>query len=66
MHHADHDDRRYVLVHPVDAKRLTYNIVGYKLGRECKNDKWWKTHRKDGSPLRHPAFFVPQSELTKL
>ena len=51
VHHGDHDDRRYALVHPLhEHERFTYRIVGWMLGADAKNDDWWKTKQKDGTP----------------
>lgn len=54
---GDNEDHFYVLV---IGKIPHFEVVGYIQGRDAKKDEWKK------SPLgREPAWFVPQSALTK-
>ena len=58
LHDNDVDDLPYVLVL---ARPPRFKLVGWKLGRDGKQDKYW---RVDG--VRHPAYFVPQSHLLSI
>jgi hypothetical protein len=58
-HRDDHDDRFYVLVIPADEDTFTYDIEGYMVGHEMKNEKYWEERKKD-----RPCFWVPRSDLT--
>lgn len=59
-HRDDHDDRFYVLVIPVEGTTFTYDVEGYMIGHEMKNEKYWEERKKD-----RPCFWVPRSHLTK-
>jgi hypothetical protein len=54
VHRRDLDDARFYLV--VTALP-SYRIVGWLLGRDAKQERYWRTN------VAHPAYFVPQSEL---
>lgn len=38
-------------------------IVGWKYGKDCKQDCYWLDKDKDGSPINNPYWAVPQSDL---
>ncbi|MCK5653166.1 MAG: hypothetical protein KAJ42_17390 [Gemmatimonadetes bacterium] len=58
-HRDDHDDRFYVLVIPVDEDTFTYDVEGYMIGHEMKNEHYWN-ERVPG----RPCFWVPRTALT--
>ena len=53
----DSDTGIYVLVLTHNCPKM--EIRGWMLGRDCKQDKWWRV----GDRNRPPAWFVPQDEL---
>lgn len=56
----DRDDAKYYFVvgsYP-DTK-----IVGWKYGRDCKQERYWVATDKQGNPLDRPYWAVPQSDL---
>lgn len=55
LHPTDKDDRPYVLVTGKDGR---YRLQGWILGRDGKQQRWWK-EKVNG----RPCFFVPQSAL---
>jgi hypothetical protein len=54
LHERDADDQIFYLV---ICRAPDYDIVGWIPGGEGKRPEWW---RED---VRHPAWFVPQTEL---
>jgi len=57
-HRDDHDLRYYVLVIPVEGTPFTFDVEGYMIGHEMKNEKYWN-ERVAG----RPCFWVPRNEL---
>ena len=38
-------------------------IVGWKYGKDCKQERYWVDKDKDGNPINGPYWAVPQSDL---
>lgn len=55
LHKADDDNEIFILV---TGKEKHFVLQGWTIGRHGKLDKHW---REEG--VRHPCFFVPQSQL---
>ena len=55
LHPRDADDKKFWLL---TGKNGTYTIQGHILGKDGKQDKYWKE-----KVAGRPAFFVPQSDL---
>lgn len=56
----DKDDRKYYLVAGIYPN---IRIIGWKLGIECKEKRFWISTDKEGKPLEYPFWLVPQHEL---
>lgn len=54
VHPKDPDDAPFVLV---TGTRPVFVLAGWLLGRDCKQQKWWREN------TGRPAFFVPQAAL---
>jgi hypothetical protein len=56
IHKNDDDNRKYWLM---VGKNGTYEVKGWLLGKDGKNERYWS----DPSGKNRPAYFVPQSAL---
>ena len=56
----DKDDSKYYFV---TGTYPNLNIVGWKYGRDCKQDRYLILTDKDGNRLDNPYWAVPQSDL---
>jgi len=54
----DSDDSPFVLVRPVEGEEDTYEIVGWMMGRDAKQEKWLRNHGG-----RDAAYFPPDEAL---
>jgi hypothetical protein len=54
VHDSEKDEHKFWLVITHTAPR--YTIVGWMLGRDAKNSRWWRDTER-------PAYFVPQDHL---
>lgn len=62
VHPPDHDDWVMVLILPVlpeSDPRHIYDVVGWKICKECKQRRYWHDRYEPG----RPAFWVPQTDL---
>jgi len=56
----DRDDAKFFFV---VGTYPNLQIVGWKYGRDCKQDRYWVATDKDGNQLDRPYWAVPQSDL---
>lgn len=54
VHKKNADDHKFYLVTGIMP---TMNVVGWIMGRDAKQEQWWRTN------VPKPAYFVPQSAL---
>lgn len=58
----DKEDAKYYLVAGMYPNT---RIVGWLLGKDAMNKRFWVTKNKDGNELKDPYWKVPQSELNQ-
>jgi len=58
----DKDDAKFYFVVGIYPNT---EVIGWKLGKDCKQDRYWVDTDKDGNKLTHPYWAVPQSDLIK-
>jgi hypothetical protein len=56
----DKDDAKFYFVVGIYPN---LQIVGWKYGKDCKQDRYWIATDKDGNQLERPYWAVPQSDL---
>jgi len=56
----DRDDAKYYFVVGIYPD---LQIIGWKWGRDCKQDCYWVDKDRDGKQLERPYWAVPQSDL---